>query len=109
MEIRSILIFGVFQRSIQSSLIEENNIILLRKVNFAFMIPNPSLDCSYVVLNFRPNLSLVPLKKKACITVTGPLQLATHTIQDRNFRNILIICNITFFFNTILLYIEKCV
>ena len=37
---------------------EENNIILLRKVNFAFMIPNPSLDCSYV-LNFWPNLSLV--------------------------------------------------
>ena len=40
---------------------EENNRILLRKVNFAFMIPNPSLDCSYVVLNFWPNLSLVVL------------------------------------------------
>ena len=34
---------------------EENNRILLRKVNFVFMIPNPSLDCSYVVLNFWPN------------------------------------------------------
>ena len=40
---------------------EENNSILLRKVNFAFMIANPSLDCSYVVLNFWPNLSLVVL------------------------------------------------
>ena len=29
---------------------EQNNTILLGKVNFAFMIPNPSLDCSYVVL-----------------------------------------------------------
>ena len=34
---------------------EENNI---RKVNFALTIPNPNLDCSYVVLNFWPNLSL---------------------------------------------------
>ena len=42
---------------------EENNIISLRKVNFAFMIPNPSLDCSYVVLNFWANLSLVVLIK----------------------------------------------
>ena len=41
---------------------EENNKVLLRKVNFAFMIPNPSLDCSYAVLNFWPNLSLVPIK-----------------------------------------------
>ena len=40
---------------------EENNRILLRKLNFAFMIPNPRLDCSYVVLNFWPNLSLVVL------------------------------------------------
>ena len=31
---------------------EENNRILLRKVNFALMIPNPSLDCSYVVQIF---------------------------------------------------------
>ena len=36
---------------------KENNRILLRKVNFAFMIPNPSLDCSYVVLNFWPSVS----------------------------------------------------
>ena len=42
---------------------EKNNRILLRKVNFAFMIPNPSLDCSYVVLNFWPNLSHVILLK----------------------------------------------
>ena len=42
---------------------EKKKIILLRKVNFAFMIPNPSLDCSYVVLNFWPNLSLVILIK----------------------------------------------
>ena len=43
---------------------EENNVILLRKVGFALMIPNPSLDCSYVVLNFWPNLSIVILIKK---------------------------------------------
>ena len=43
---------------------EENNIILLRKANFAFMIPNPSLDCSYVVLNFWANLNPVVLTKK---------------------------------------------
>ena len=42
---------------------EENNIILLRKVNFASMIPNPCLDCSYVVLNFWPYLNLVALIK----------------------------------------------
>ena len=42
---------------------EENNRILLRKVNFAFKIPNPSPDCSYVVLKFWPNLSLVVLIK----------------------------------------------
>ena len=40
---------------------EQNNIILLRKVNFALMIPNPNLDCSYVVLIFWSNLSLVVL------------------------------------------------
>ena len=34
---------------------EENNKILLRKVNFAFMIQNPSLDCSYVIFNFWLN------------------------------------------------------
>ena len=28
------------------------------------MIPNPSLDCSYAVLNFWPNLSLVVLIMK---------------------------------------------
>ena len=39
MEIRLISTFGVFQRSIQSSLSK----ILLRKVNFAFMFLNPSL------------------------------------------------------------------
>ena len=33
----------------------------LKKVNFAFMIPNPSLDCSYL-LNFWANLSLVLMK-----------------------------------------------
>ena len=42
---------------------EENNRILLRKLNFALMIPNPSLDCSYVVLNFRANYSRVVLIK----------------------------------------------
>ena len=42
---------------------EENNRILLRKVNFSFAIPNLSLDCSYVVLNSWPNLSLVVLVK----------------------------------------------
>ena len=42
---------------------EENNRILLRKVNFAFMISNPILACSYVILNFWPNLSLVVLIK----------------------------------------------
>ena len=42
---------------------EENNGILIRKVNFAFMITNPSLDCSYVVLNFWPNLSFVVRRK----------------------------------------------
>ena len=58
MEVRSMSTFGVFQRSI-------SNRILLRKVNFASMtmIPNPSLDCSCVVLNFWPNLSLVFLIK----------------------------------------------
>ena len=44
--------------------------VKFEKNNFAFMIPNPSLDCSCVVLNFWPNLSLVVLiklffKKKA--------------------------------------------
>ena len=68
MEIQSISTFGVFQRSIQCPTVEfedfeENNIILLRKVNFALMIPNPSLDCSYVVLNFWANLSLDVLIK----------------------------------------------
>ena len=42
---------------------ENNRTILLRKTNFAFMIPNPSLDCSYVILNFWANLSLVVLIK----------------------------------------------
>ena len=42
---------------------EENSRSLLRKVNIAFMIQNPSLDCSYVVLNFWANLSLVVLIK----------------------------------------------
>ena len=62
MEIRSISTFGVFQRSIQSSM---RKIIefYLKQVNFVFMIPNPSLDCSYVVLNFWPNLSLVLIYK----------------------------------------------
>ena len=41
---------------------DENNRILLRQANFAFMIiPNSSLDCSYIVLCFWPNLSLVVL------------------------------------------------
>ena len=48
MEIQSISTFGVFH----TVEFEENNRILLRKVNFAFMIPNPNLDCYYVVLNF---------------------------------------------------------
>ena len=34
----------------------EVNIILLRKANFPSMIPNPGLDCSYVVFNFWPKL-----------------------------------------------------
>ena len=75
MEIRSISTFGVFHRSIQ---FEDNNKILLRKVKFAFMIPNPSrLDCSDVVLNFWPNLSLAVLiklflqKKKRAVDVVG--------------------------------------
>ena len=42
---------------------EGNNRILLRKVNFVFMIPNPSLEFSYIVLNFWPNLSLIVLIK----------------------------------------------
>ena len=59
MEIQSISTFGVFQRSIQSRLRKIYVRYLLRKANFAFMIQNPSLDCSYVVLNFWANLSLV--------------------------------------------------
>ena len=43
--------------------LEENNRILLKKSKLAFIIPNPSLDCSYVVLTFWPNLSLVVLIK----------------------------------------------
>ena len=54
---------------------EENNKILLRRVNFALMILNPSLNCSCVVLNFWPNLSLVVLIKKthvsACMALTA--------------------------------------
>ena len=52
---------------------EENNRILLRKVNFAFMIPNPSLDCSYVVfkvlgkLEPRCSYKIVLIKKKAWV------------------------------------------
>ena len=42
---------------------EENNRILLRKLNFPLMIPNPSLEYSYVVLNLWPNLSFVVLIK----------------------------------------------
>ena len=38
---------------------ENNNHSSLRKLDFALVIPNPSLDCSYVVLNFWPNLSFV--------------------------------------------------
>ena len=48
---------------------KENNGSLLRKVNFPFMIPNPSLNCFFVVLNFWPYLSLVVLIKKACLTI----------------------------------------
>ena len=46
--------------------------ILLRKVNFAFVIPNPILNCSYVVLNFWTNLNLVLMKLfllKKCVYV----------------------------------------
>ena len=55
MEIRSISTFGVFQRLIHSS---------LRKItlDFTFTIASPSLDCSYVVLNFWQNLNLVLIK-----------------------------------------------
>ena len=54
---------------------EENDRVLLiiRKLNFPFMNPNPSLDCSYVVLNFWSNLSLVVLIKKKRVTKKGPL------------------------------------
>ena len=46
---------------------EENDrvLLILRKLNFPFMNPNPSLDYSYVVLNFWSNLSLVVLIKKS--------------------------------------------
>ena len=33
------------------------------RLSFVFIIPNPSLDFSYVVLNFWPNLCLVVLIK----------------------------------------------
>ena len=68
MEIQSISASVVFQY------LKQNNRILLRKVNFAFMIPNPSLHCSYVVLNFWPNLSLVLTNivlVKACTVATN--------------------------------------
>ena len=55
---------------------EENNRNLLRIVNFAFMILNPVLDYSYVVLNFWANLSFSVLiklfflkKKRVGVTV----------------------------------------
>ena len=35
------------------------------------MIPNPSLDCSYVVLNVWPNLSLVLIKKSVYSSQTS--------------------------------------
>ena len=63
---------------------EENNRTLLRKVNFAFMIQNPSLDCSHVVLNFWLNLSPVALiklffmKKKACIIETAVFRQSVY-------------------------------
>ena len=43
--------------------LQENNRILLRKANFALMIPIPSSHCSYVVFNFWANLSRVVLIK----------------------------------------------
>ena len=51
MESRSISTFGVF--NLQNSTLdtvefEENNRILLRKVHFVFMIPNPSLDILFL-------------------------------------------------------------
>ena len=53
--------------------VEKNIVILLRKVDFALMIPYTSLDCSYVVLHFWPNLSLVLIKlflyKNKCVLV----------------------------------------
>ena len=53
---------------------ELNYWILLRKVNFAFMIPNPSdLDCSYVVLwgKFEPRCSykIVLIKIKCMLNI----------------------------------------
>ena len=42
---------------------EKNNIMSLKKKKFAFIIPNPSLDCFLLVLNFWSNLSLVVLIK----------------------------------------------
>ena len=47
--------------------LEENNRILLRKVNFSFMIPKPSLDCSYVVLTlakFEPRSVVARRREK---------------------------------------------
>ena len=72
MEILSILVNICSISTLDTVEFEENNVIILRKVNFALMIPNPSLDCSYVVLSFWPNLSLVLkklfwlIKTKAC-------------------------------------------
>ena len=54
---------NIWSTSVEFEEIEENIRISLGNVNFAFMIPNPSLDCFYVVLNFWPNLSLVVLIK----------------------------------------------
>ena len=51
-------IFQIYLTCDQTVEFEDNKRILLRKVNFAFMIPNPSLDCSYVILGkFEPRCS----------------------------------------------------
>ena len=56
-EILSILVNICSISTLDTVEVEENNVILLSKVNFALMIPNPSLDYSYVFLNFWPNFS----------------------------------------------------
>ena len=52
MEIRSIDLNIWSFSTLDTVEFEENNRILLGKLILVFMIPNPSLDCFYFVLNF---------------------------------------------------------